>query len=476
MYTYVDDLSDLGRWIRDEVVFAETVSDGKRGNAAKHVQEWLCLHGFPVVIDSWFGAASEFALKRFQDQNFLTVDGQAGPVTYAALVKPMTDILQQIDTTGMSMGKAIATMSRRHLAAHPREIGGENAGPWVRLYMKGNEGVIFPWCAGSLSVIVEQAAECLGQASPINYSVSCDILARDAKDNGLFVKESAATPAEIPPGSIFLHRRTVNDWNHAGIVLDAGEIQFTTVEGNTNDNGSVNGYELISRSRGYDEFDFIVFGQEAEIDIVPLEIAGRAEVDIRRHFYDEATFETYGSFFAHWGGWITAGHVTDAADDLVPPFASAPLTAWPIVTSDGLLDTQFPDPIDLENVNKLDASLFGCTLPSQKPAQLLENQRVTIHGFPAGSSFMSTREGAVYLRGSTERKWIIEITSPSEPVTSGMSGGAVLDAATGEPVAIIVERNGKADIDGDTIPMEHSLRVISLHDVWQAITDAGGFV
>lgn len=474
MYTYVNDFSELSRWIRDEVELTKTIKNGQRGNGAKHVQEWLCLHGFPVEIDSWFGDATEFALKRFQDLNELMPDGEAGPLTYAALVKPMTDILVQFDTTGMSIGQAVAAMSQRHLAVHPREVGGQNAGPWVRFYMKGYDGDPYPWCAGALSVIIAQAAECLGQPNPVEYTVSVDVLAKNAQANGVFVKESEVDPANIPPGSIFMHRRRINDWNHAGIVLNASSSQYTTAEGNTNDNGSANGYEFISRSRGYTNYDFVVFDTSEANDVAPRDFVGN-QIDIRRHFFDEATFETYGTFFALWDGWISAGHVADAAADGVPPFASEPLVKWPIV-DDGLLNAAFPNEIDRINVDKLDAALYNCHVPTDQPAQLQDNQLVTVHGFPAGSAFMSSREGYVYLRASNERKWIIAITSPSEPVTSGMSGGVVLDVQTGDPVAIIVERNSKSDIDGDQIPMEHSLRVISLHDVWRAINDSSGFV
>lgn len=49
-----------------------------------------------------------------------------------------------------------------------------------------------------------------------------------------------------------------------------------------------------------------------------------------------------------------------------------------------------------------------------------------------------------------------------------MSGGLVLDRATQKPVAIIIERNSKADLDIDP-EQDHSLNVVSLRDVWDAL-------
>ncbi len=44
-----------------------------------------------------------------------------------------------------------------------------------------------------------------------------------------------------------------------GIVLRAAEEVFETIEGNTNDEGSREGYEVCQRVRGYPGKDFIVF-------------------------------------------------------------------------------------------------------------------------------------------------------------------------------------------------------------------------
>jgi hypothetical protein len=45
---------------------------------------------------------------------------------------------------------------------------------------------------------------------------------------------------------------------HTGIVLEANNDFYHTIEGNTNDEGSREGYEVCKRIRGYKKKDFIL--------------------------------------------------------------------------------------------------------------------------------------------------------------------------------------------------------------------------
>lgn len=177
----------------------------------------------------------------------------------------------------------------------------------------------------------------------------------------------------------------------------------------------------------------------------PQDVASGA-INIRRHFYNEANFQTYGSFFQHWGGWITAGHVLTEASDLLPPFASGDMRSWP----DGL-----------------DAAVIGCTLPQKAPPPPHTGQDVMIKGYPAGSRHLEIRRGTVYYeRGAGT--WIAHIKTPDEPVVTGMSGGAVIDTSSGAPIGILITRNSPADLNSDRDPDE-SADFIALCDVWHAL-------
>ena len=168
---------------------------------------------------------------------------------------------------------------------------------------------------------------------------------------------------------------------------------------------------------------------------------------MRRHFYNERGFQTYASFFAHWGGWITAGHCLTEAAHKVPPFTNGEVIQRP---------------------GGHDAALIGCTLPNACPAPPRERQKIIIVGYPAGSDIPARREGFVYIqRPGMDGQWIAHIETPDEPVVTGMSGGAVMDAATGTPIGIIITRNSPADLNNDRDPDE-SCDFIALDAVWHA--------
>lgn len=232
---------------------------GDKGKEVKLIQEWLSLNGYGVCIDGDFGPATDYAVRDFQRKKRLKIDGIVGKKTFAKLIIPMRNSLNRISPEGKSLGELVVSYAEQHLKENPREMGGQNKGPWVRLYMKGKEGLEWAWCAGFACFILRQACMSLGVPLPLKTSVSCDSLAGNAKGNGIFINESKITDkSQITPGSLFLNRRTSTDWVHAGIVVRADDEVFEAIEGNTNDEGSREGYEVCRRIRGYKKKDFIL--------------------------------------------------------------------------------------------------------------------------------------------------------------------------------------------------------------------------
>ena len=168
--------------------------------------------------------------------------------------------------------------------------------------------------------------------------------------------------------------------------------------------------------------------------------------DVRRHFYNERSFQTFATFFRLWDGWATAGHCLTETNGLLPPFAEGEADSWP----DGL-----------------DAALIGCRLPDAAPPAPEEGQRVVAMGYPAGSRHLETRNGAVYI-SRLPGQWIVKMDDADEPVVTGMSGGPVIDAATGEPLGILITRNSPADLDSDG-DADESYDFTALADVWAAL-------
>lgn len=219
--------------------------------STKEVQEWLCLRGFAVAIDGVEGPATRAAISQFKHQMLIIEDG-LGESTLSALRSPMYDALKPIERPPTySLAEQVTRYAKQHLEQHPREVGGQNRGPWVRLYMKGNEGKDWPWCAGFVSFVIEQAVKSLGVISPLPYNFGCDPIADVAKAKGLM------RTGRPQSGWLFLVRGS-GGYQHIGIVSqEVGLSAFRTIEGNTNDDGSPEGYEVCSRIRQTSNYDFI---------------------------------------------------------------------------------------------------------------------------------------------------------------------------------------------------------------------------
>lgn len=239
-------------WIRRELTLEAPLMRGGNNDkrAVTRVQEWLNLHGYGMGIDGGYGPVTADGVKRFQTAKRLTANGKVDAVTYSRLVAPMRSVLRRAAKRPANLNAAVLHYAKLHLAQHPREVGGPNRGPWVRLYMEGQEDQ--PWCAGFVTFVLGQAAEATGAPMPIAGSVSCDQLAAQGKQANLLVGKEG-----LRAGSIFLVRKTDTDWVHTGFVTEVKPDLFRTVEGNTNDDGVREGYEVASLTRSYASKDFL---------------------------------------------------------------------------------------------------------------------------------------------------------------------------------------------------------------------------
>lgn len=240
-------------------MFSRVVQRGDKGRDVRLAQEWLCYHGFATVIDGVFGAATETCVQAFQERRHLAVSGAVGADTQAMLLAPIAAVGAPIEPGAAALRELVVAYARQHLGQHPIEIGGQNAGPWVRLYMGGREGPEWPWCAGFATYVLRQAARTLGVSAPHPYAFGCDYLAGVAQGNGRFLRpKDAAGLASVRPGCLFLVRRTANSWAHIGIVEAVQGDTFLAIEGNTNDSGSAEGFEVCRRTRSLDGRDYLI--------------------------------------------------------------------------------------------------------------------------------------------------------------------------------------------------------------------------
>ena len=234
---------------------------GDRGRGVKLIQEWLCLRSVGVLIDGRFGAATEQAVRLFQHQNSLGVTGAVDDMTWNALITPYTGAIAPVQSQSGLLSDAVLACAERHLAANAREVGGQNRGPWVRLYMNGLDGRPFAWCAGFATYCVHQAAASIGVAPPLPRVFGVPRLAKIARArNRLLLKPATGQRASIAPGSLFVVRGGKHGWSHVGIVAGVQGDVFTTIEGNSNDDLQTNSYEVCRRIRSFDfeTKDFII--------------------------------------------------------------------------------------------------------------------------------------------------------------------------------------------------------------------------
>ena len=213
----------------------------------KTTQEWLCLHGFYTKVDGQMGPATKAAIKLFQGKNGLAQTGSVDQNTENALVLPLQRAKAALPPE-MSEVKGepadVLHIARQHLREHPREVGGQNRGPWVRHYMDGNEGDAWAWCAGFATTVLRQAG------SPIGKFYSCDLLMKDAAARGKLSDKPMV-------GGLFLVMKSPTDAVHVGIVTSISPGVIQTIEGNTNDEGSREGYEVCARTRSFKGMRFI---------------------------------------------------------------------------------------------------------------------------------------------------------------------------------------------------------------------------
>lgn len=235
----------------------------RRGDAnvhVKRVQEWLCLRGHPTKIDGDFGPATERALRAFCEA--------ANRHWLGAYVdEPMMELLEQPLRRAVAdlrlvnprhVREMVCDVAEQHIAQHPREVGGQNMGPWVRLYMDGREGRQWAWCAGFVWYVIAQAAQQIVQPMPLKPSYSCTTFVERNRDKFI----PGESPSLVQRGDVFFIRRDSGDngYSHTGLVLAVDEGTILTAEGNTNDEGSREGFEAVKRARRIVRMDFLSLG------------------------------------------------------------------------------------------------------------------------------------------------------------------------------------------------------------------------
>ncbi len=247
--------------LKKELDFPGALTIGANGKSVKQLQEWLNLQGFVTSIDSDFGASTAKQLGRFAVASGRAETAVLDEELWALITAPLRKALAPIPATP-SLEAHVVKVARQHVEQKPMEIGGDNCGPWVRAYMAGVDGKEQKWCAGFVSLLIDQAERDLGVEIPFKRQVGVDKLVDDAKKDGRFISESAVSSpllrqSKIHPGDLFVVRETATDWTHVGFVSEVMAQTFDTLEGNTGGDGGSNGTLAREGNRSYPNKDFI---------------------------------------------------------------------------------------------------------------------------------------------------------------------------------------------------------------------------
>lgn len=121
---------------------------------------------------------------------------------------------------------------------------GSNGGPQVNKYLKSvGLGPGYAWCMAFVYWCVNEAAKELDRKNPLVKTAGVLL-----QWNSVNLRLLPARSSAVKPGDIFI-MQFAHGLGHTGFVEKVGKGIIYTIEGNTNDDGSREGYEVARRQR-----------------------------------------------------------------------------------------------------------------------------------------------------------------------------------------------------------------------------------
>ncbi len=204
-----------------------------------------------------FDATMQSAVKMFQSRSVdpqgapLKADGVIGAITWGALFGE--EKVPSVSTTDDAFLAAVLKVATAEEALPVREVPpNSNKGPKVEAYLKsvglpgGNS-----WCAAFVYWCANQAAADLGRANPLFKTGGCLAHWNGAPSKGaqrLPSTKAQSDPSLLSPGMIFIMDHG-GGFGHTGLVETVAGGMFTTLEGNSNSNGSREGVGVFRLTR-----------------------------------------------------------------------------------------------------------------------------------------------------------------------------------------------------------------------------------
>jgi len=131
------------------------------------------------------------------------------------------------------------------------ELGGDNKGPAVEIFQRSAAiPAGSPWCAAFVNFCAEMASALKNEWSPLEQ-VKREGYVQDyytwATGHGKLVEWDQAAPGDL----FLLYFPSKNRYAHIGFVdyVDYDRMEYATIEGNSNKEGSREGYEVVTKIR-----------------------------------------------------------------------------------------------------------------------------------------------------------------------------------------------------------------------------------
>jgi hypothetical protein len=133
----------------------------------------------------------------------------------------------------------LAKIAARDLGAREQPPG-SNKGPQIEKFLRATDldGDGWPWCAAAVSYWVQQWAKLNGWKGKVPRIAGVSQFPVWAQKNGLKCGYAPKTNDIV-----------IFTFSHIGVVENIGPDWVDTIEGNTNDEGSREGYEVARRRR-----------------------------------------------------------------------------------------------------------------------------------------------------------------------------------------------------------------------------------
>lgn len=136
----------------------------------------------------------------------------------------------------------VLTKAKSQVGVREKPLG-SNSGPEVNAYLRAaGFGPGAPWCDAFVAWCFQQVEQETDTKIPCVKTASCDVSLQFGRSHECL----HATPQR---GDQFLVLASANDATHTGFVSGVNGNSFTTIEGNTNDNGSADGIGVFARTR-----------------------------------------------------------------------------------------------------------------------------------------------------------------------------------------------------------------------------------